>query len=153
MKLALAQGRVELFAGAALAVTGAAFALASARLPFSDDGAPGPGVAPFCIGLILTGLGLFTCWRAVSNGRTEPVEILDRDFLTTLALLVAAIVLFEPLGFLVDTFCFLLISFVVVGREPFARSLAVAFISTVSLWWIFARALGVGLPRGIFPDF
>lgn len=153
MKLEIARWRAEACAGAVLAATGAAFALASARLPFSDDGAPGPGVTPFCLGLLLACLGTFAAVKGVARGAALPVTLLDRDLVVTLVLLAAAIALFEPLGFLIDTFLFLLASFTVVGREPLARALAVAFIGTVSVWWLFARALGVGLPRGLFPDF
>lgn len=134
----------------ALIATGLWFAALARRMPMVEDSVPGPGLAPVILGLILAGLGIAIGVTAVARRSGLRVVVFDRDTTIAAALLAAAVGGFEPLGYVVSTFLFLLASFVAIGREPWLKAAVVAAAATAVTWAMFAKALGVALPAGLF---
>jgi putative tricarboxylic transport membrane protein len=110
--------------------------------------APGPGLWPFVVALLLTGTALvlvvvddpadyepFTRGSArVSGG------------LTGLAVFVAA---FELVGFLLPAFLMLLLWLRVFGREAWRWALGLAVAGSVGLYLLFDTVLGVRFPDDV----
>lgn len=138
----------EAACGVALAVLGGVFMLGGRRMGLFEDGAPGPGLVPMLIGAVLVGLGAAIAAMSIARRTDAYVLLFDRDSMAAAGLMLAAIVLFEPAGYVPSAFLFLWASFTLIGREPPGRAAVVAALATVASWGLFVKALGVPLPRG-----
>lgn len=152
----MARGEVASWAGeaacgAVLAVTGLAFAWGAGRMQMVDEGVPGPGMAPFFLGVMLAGLGAMISGAAIIRRARDAVLVLvlDRETLLAIFLLSTAVIMFERIGYAVSTFLFLWSSFVLIGREPLLPAALFAGTATILTWALFVKALGVALPIGI----
>jgi putative tricarboxylic transport membrane protein len=147
---------LDLAVAAGLTGVGAYFALAARRLPAGfDPSAPGPGAAPFWLGLLLVVCGLvlgLATIRSASTAKEDVEPESQRKTLVALGLLAACVVLFEPLGFMLSTFAFLSVGFVWLGDAPARRAAPAAAFATMALWLIFTKLLGVGLPYGLIAE-
>jgi putative tricarboxylic transport membrane protein len=147
---------LDLAVAGALTAAGAYFALAARRLPLGPDvSAPGPGAAPFWLGLLLVGCGLvlgLATLRSNAPAKADDEPESQRKTVVALALLAGCVVLFEPLGFMLSTFAFLSVGFVWLGDAPLRRAMPAAAIATIGLWLIFTKLLGVGLPYGLIAE-
>ncbi len=154
---------LEMALGSAIAAAGFYFLVASNRLPAGPDpSAPGPGIIPGFLGLVLLICGVLLASRAiltvmaarktaaVSNHNTQAEsgrESLAKP-LIAIGLLTACALLLEPLGFMLSTFVFLFAGFVLLGSAGWRVSLPAAALVSISLWLFFTKLLGVGLPFG-----
>ena len=150
----MARGEVASWAGeaacgAVLAVTGVAFAWGAGRMQMVDEGVPGPGMAPFFLGVMLAGLGAMISGAAIIRRTRDAVLLLDRETLLAVFLLSTVVIMFERIGYAVSTFLFLWSSFVLIGREPPLPAALFAGTATILTWALFVKALGVALPIGI----
>jgi putative tricarboxylic transport membrane protein len=135
------------------------FALAR-RLPQGPDpSAPGPGVAPGALGLILITLGIIIAATAVLRQpamATDPAAAADdrgqRKLWIAAGLLAGCVILFEPAGFMLATFAFLLAGFTLLGGADWRAAAPAAAISAGAMWLFFTKLLGVGLPYGLIGE-
>ncbi len=151
----MARGQVtswigEAACGAVLTVTGLAFAWGAGRMQMVDDGVPGPGMAPFFLGVMLAGLGVMIGGAAVIRRARDVVVVLERETALAIFLLFTAVITFERAGYVTSTFLFLWSGFVLIGREPPLPAALFAGSATMLTWALFVKALGVALPAGIF---
>jgi putative tricarboxylic transport membrane protein len=153
----LTQRRVEAAIGSALVLSGGYFTAASWRLGAGPDpSAPGPGAVPGLLGLGLMGCGLViaaSALLALRNTHGEPIEPAEPvtgngKLFVAIAMLLSGALLLEPLGFMLSTFLFLTIGFVVLGGASWRGALPSAALASTSLWLFFTKLLGVGLPFG-----
>jgi putative tricarboxylic transport membrane protein len=152
------QRRVEAATGAVLAVAGGYFTAASWRLGAGPDpSAPGPGAVPGLIGLGLIACGCVIAILALLSQRNVPTQTVaagetadqgNRKLFVAIAMLFAGALLLEPLGFMLSTFLFLSVGFVVLGGASWRGALPAAALASTSLWLFFTKLLGVGLPFG-----
>ncbi len=151
----------EAAAGLLLAACGAFFALASSRLPSAPDpSTPGPAAAPGALGVALVLLGLAIA--AVALGRRPAIESSTaaagaepgsgRKLAIAAGLLVACVVAFEPGGFMLSTFVFLLAGFTLLGGADWRAAAPAAAFAAGGLWLFFTKLLGVGLPYGLIGE-
>ena len=150
----MARGQVtswigEAACGAVLTVTGLAFAWGASRMQMVDDGVPGPGMAPFFLGVMLAGLGVMIGGAAMIRRARDVVVVLERETLLAIFLLSTAVITFDRIGYVTSTFLFLWSSFVLIGREPPLPAALFAATATMLTWALFVKALGVALPVGI----
>jgi putative tricarboxylic transport membrane protein len=112
---------------------------------------------PGLIGLCLIACGcVISAWAILSlrGARTEPVpadgksQSNRRKLFVAVAMLFAGALLLEPLGFMLSTFLFLSIGFVVMGSASWRGALPAAALASICLWLFFTKLLGVGLPFG-----
>ena len=93
--------------------------------------------------------------RTESDRGVEKVDFQKKALpvLTTFILLTLYAVAMKPLGFLVSTFCFLLLQIPVLTPAEKRKPLTVLLVSLVSavvIEWVFVHLLNVPLPAGIF---
>jgi putative tricarboxylic transport membrane protein len=130
-----------------LAVGVAALA-GAAGLSLGSFTAPGPGLWPFVVALLLTGTALVL----VVVDDPEDYEPFTRGSariaggLAGLAVFVAA---FEVIGFLLPAFLMLLLWLRVFGREPWRWAVGLALAGSLGLYLLFDSVLGVRFPDDV----
>jgi putative tricarboxylic transport membrane protein len=101
-------------------------------------------------GCVIAALALLSLHRAA----TEPVTAVvtadqnNRKLFVAIAMLFAGALLLEPLGFMLSTFLFLTIGFIILGGASWRGALPAAALASTCLWLFFTKLLGVGLPFG-----
>jgi putative tricarboxylic transport membrane protein len=152
-----------MLASTGLILAGLFFAVLSARLPTGRDGVLiGPGIAPFIAGMVMLLCGAGIAFRAfvesshppatASGDAPESDPVVARKTILAVLLLAGCAVLFEPLGFMLSTFLFLAIGFAWLGDASLRAASAAAAVAAISLWLIFTKLLGVGLPYGLIGE-
>lgn len=142
------------FAGIAFLLIGLLFVIESQRISKSSYGsAVGPDIFPIGLGAVLILLSLRLLYETFRyQAKTESGEpVLYKKFLIIFvsALLYAA--LLEPLGYVITTFAFLLIAFQTMERGKWIKSIIIAGVFSLGVYYFFAEFLGGSLPG--FPVF
>ncbi len=110
--------------------------------------APGPGLWPLIVALLLTGTALVLVvvddpadYERLTGGTARIVG--------GLAGLAVFVVAFEAIGFLLPAFLMLLLWLRVFGRESWGWSLGLAVVGSAGMWLLFDTALGVPFPDDV----
>ncbi len=129
----------------------------ASQMPPSATFGPGAGFLPFWLGILLAVLAtiLFvSAWRRQATEKdSEPVFPGKHALLTiasTLVGLAGYILLIEVLGYLVDTFLFIVFLMKAVEHEKWPLTLMVAAGTTVVLFVTFQILLKITLPSNMF---
>jgi putative tricarboxylic transport membrane protein len=153
--------RREAAAGLALAAVGVFFAAYAWRMPAAPDpSAPGPGAAPGALGLLMLAMGVVVAATALLRkpaAETTPAATpaddgAGRKLLIAAGLLAACVIAFEPAGFMLSTFLFLLAGFMLLGGADWRAAAPAAALASGGLWMFFTKLLGVGLPYGFIGE-
>ena len=127
------------------------------QMPPSASFGPGSGFLPFWLGVVLAVFAmilLVSAWRRQATEKDGGPIFPGKQALlgVTLVLvgLAAYIFLIEILGYLVDTFLFIVYLMKVVEREKWSLTLMVAVITTAALFIIFQFLLQIKLPSNMF---
>lgn len=137
--------------GVALAALGGALAVLAWPIPRGTIGHPGPGFMPLALGFALAGLGLACALRAVRARTMTLVVLADRRAAICLLALAGAAFALIPLGFIPTIAAFLAVLFGVLAQAPWWRAALYGSGASVALFLVFDRALGLGLPVGVWP--
>jgi putative tricarboxylic transport membrane protein len=138
--------------GLGMALLGlAAVALASRLREGTSTGGPGTRFLPVLVGVIVLLLGAALALRpSLSGPATEPLESGGaRRGAWTLGAVLAYVIGFERLGFVLATIPFLAVLLIVYGERRWPVVLAVALGATGVTYALFAVWLGVPLPEGL----
>lgn len=134
-----------------LAYLAGAFAITS---PESGYAAVGPRFFPVLIGVGMLASGLWLgaiAWRR--QRRSQPVAELEamdwRTWAACAGALLAYIVLFQPLGFLLATPPFLIAQARIFGSRNTLRDVIAAIVLSVAVFVVFNVLLKVDLPKGV----
>lgn len=130
-----------------LAVGVAALA-GSFALSLGELTAPGPGLWPFIVALLLTGTALVLV--VVDDPEDyEPWTRGTARIAGGLAGLAVFVVAFEVIGFLLPAFLMLLLWLRVFGRESWQWAVGLALAGSVGLYLLFDQLLGVPFPDDV----
>jgi hypothetical protein len=123
------------------------------KMPFYDEGAPGPRFMPVVLSVTLAILNVFYWAESVTREPPKIIPAEERNLLRPavfLAFTILLIVLWEPIGALVAVLLCALLELRYLERYAWGKSILVsALISGVTLS-LFQIILGVPLPGGIF---
>ena len=127
----------------------------SLGLPLGKWNAPGSGVFPLSLSILLCAFGLVRFVRGRARDREKPrasLGVLLRKIGTPLRIVgvtAGFILLLEPLGYLLASVAYTFTLFSMVSRYKFwvAAVLAVAF--GAGSWVFFTKALSTPLPQGV----
>ena len=132
--------------------------LAYAYIPGArSDAEPGPRAFPILLGAILLGLGAVMTVSAFLASRrpgakTELPAVHRREVFVvagTIALLLLYAFLLEKAGFVISTLLAIVLAMrVLLHRQPWGLTLAMAGGTTLFCWLLFAVLLEAPLPRG-----
>lgn len=117
---------------------------------------PGAGFFAFYLGIILSFLSIPLFYKGVRSRFTEtrnPIEIAGRwkRLLFSLALFVSYAFVLKSVGFIICSFVLLILLFRVVEGCSWKSTLLISIICTVVSYLVFAKYLGVPLPKGVIP--
>ena len=138
--------------GVALVLLAAFVGWGAGNMPLGSWSAPGPGMFPLGLAVLLAIAGIGVTARALAPGDKPPTIIsfsLPR-VLMAVAGLVWAAALFERLGFAGTTMVLLTLLFGGVANLPLWKALIFATVATGWAWGLFVWLLDVRLPAGIF---
>ena len=127
------------------AVLGLLWVAAALRMPLWEGFVPQSGFMPLWFGAILAALAGAILLFNREKKAEEPV---GKPFVV-IALIAAAIVAIDLLGYVAAVFLLLFVLLRVVERLPLGRSALVAGATTAVLYFLFKTWLGVKLPAGL----
>jgi hypothetical protein len=127
------------------AVLGLLWVAAALRMPLWEGFVPQSGFMPLWFGAILAALAGAILLFNREKKAEEPVG----KPLVVIALIAAAIVAIDLLGYVAAVFLLLFVLLRVVERLPLGRSALVAGATTAVLYFLFKTWLGVKLPAGL----
>ena len=139
---------------------GCIICILSLRFDLGSFRAPGPGFVAILCGLFVSAIGLamviarVTARRATrkASDHEHPFRIGSwRRLIYTMALLLAYIVLIEPVGFVITTFLLMFGLYLDFEKRNYAWSLFFAVATAGISYLIFEVWLRCQLPRGLFP--
>ncbi len=126
-------------------------------MPASATFGPGPAFLPFWLGVLLAVFAtiLFvSAWRRPATEKESEAVFPGKQALLIITLvmigLAGYIFLIEVLGYLVDTFLFIVFLMKVVQHEKWSLTLMVAVGSTAALFITFQILLQITLPSNMF---
>ena len=131
-------------------VFGAASAAYAWSLGMVGPAGPESGLLPFIASIIVSGAGIVLLLRPATQVRTLDFPRgagLWRVVGVILGLIVMAAGM-PYLGFSVTSFITMIILLRTVDQSSLLGAIALAFASTVSVFWLFGQMLGMALPRG-----
>jgi putative tricarboxylic transport membrane protein len=131
-------------------VFGAASAAYAWSLGMIGPAGPESGLFPFIASIIVSGAGIVLLLRPSTQVRTLDFPRgagLWRVVGVILGLIVMAAGM-PYLGFSVTSFITMIILLRTVDQSSWLGAIALAFASTVSVFWLFGQMLGMALPRG-----
>ncbi|MFZ0109501.1 MAG: tripartite tricarboxylate transporter TctB family protein [Pseudolabrys sp.] len=131
-------------------VFGAASATYAWSLGMVGPAGPESGLFPFIASIIVSGAGIVLLLRPATQVRTLDFPRgagLWRVVGVILGLIVMAAGM-PYLGFSVTSFITMIILLRTVDQSSWLGAIALAFASTVSVFWLFGQMLGMALPRG-----
>jgi putative tricarboxylic transport membrane protein len=131
-------------------VFGAASAAYAWSLGMVGPAGPESGLFPFIASIIVSGAGIVLLLRPATQVRTLDFPRgagLWRVVGVILGLIVMAAGM-PYLGFCVTSFITMIILLRTVDQSSWLGAIALAFASTVSVFWLFGQMLGMALPRG-----
>jgi putative tricarboxylic transport membrane protein len=149
--------KAEMIAGMVLLLLSGLVIWSASQMPPSATFGPGAGFLPFWLGIVLAILAtilIATAWhRKPTREDGEPV-FPGRHALFTIVLVLVGlgvyIELIEVLGYILDTFLFVVYLVKVVERQKWPLSLAVAVCTAGGLFLIFQVLLQITLPSNMF---
>ncbi|MFY9877875.1 MAG: tripartite tricarboxylate transporter TctB family protein [Pseudolabrys sp.] len=131
-------------------VFGAASATYAWSLGMVGPAGPESGLFPFIASIIVSGAGIVLLLRPATQVRALDFPRgagLWRVVGVILGLIVMAAGM-PYLGFCVTSFITMIILLRTVDQSSWLGAIALAFASTVSVFWLFGQMLGMALPRG-----
>jgi putative tricarboxylic transport membrane protein len=136
--------------GLVVAGLGVAACILARSLPAQTGFGLGPAFLPFWTGIVLAVGGLWLCARSTAD--TEVSWPASRGFARAafgfVLLLLYALAL-QPLGYLISTAVFLVITILLLEPVRFTRALVVGIASAAFLFLIFRVWLRIPLPGGV----
>ena len=142
------------YASIAFLLIGLVVVMESQKIPDSAYGsAVGPKVFPMWLGAILLVLSLrllYETFKYKSEAATKEIFQYKKFAIILISAVLYAFTL-EKLGYVISTFGFLLIAFQTMERGRILRSILIALVFSVGIYYLFSEFLGGSLPG--FPSF
>ncbi len=135
-------------------VIGLILTIWSATYPIGEVSQPGTGFLPLGLGILLIIFAGVLLIRAVrsSAGERVSVRLIPKRWLNlsiTMVVLLAAVFLFESIGYMITFFSIALVLPLLAGQITFKRSFIFAVCSAAGVYIIFVWLLKQPLPTGI----
>jgi hypothetical protein len=137
---------------------GIAVAVSSYRLHLGTLANPGPGLAPFFLGIILSLCSLPILVRSFlvilrnQKQKDEPIwsGIQFKKLIIVVASLLGYWIFLEKIGFVLTTFLLLLILFKTMGSQRWRSVLVASILTVLVVYTVFVVVLRVVLPAGVW---
>ena len=142
--------RSDHIAGAAFVIFAIAVFALSGDLPFGSLSAPGAGMMPKLLLVLMIVFGIALILSAQASAPLAEIDWGDRNH-ALLVVLIAGIatMLYQPLGFILTMSLLVFTLLMVVERKNVLRAAAYSVGLTMVAWWVFGTALKSPLETGI----
>jgi hypothetical protein len=142
--------RADHIAGAVFVIFAIAVLALSGDLPFGSLSAPGAGMMPKVLLVLMILFGLALLLNARASALLGEIDWSDRNH-ALLVVLIAGIAttLYQYLGFILTMSLLVFTLLVVVERKDLLRAVAYSVGVTMIAWWVFGTALKSPLETGI----
>ena len=139
---------------------GCIICILSLRFDLGSFHQPGPGFVALLAGLFIGAMGLaMIVARTMSKRRADEASGTDHSFrvndwrrlVYTMALLLAYVILIEPVGFILTTFLLMFGLFFDYEKKNYIWSLFFSIMTALVSYLVFEVWLRCQLPRGLFP--
>lgn len=115
---------------------------------------PGPGFLPLIICLFLIFTNLLLIGRVLSKKGKLTVKKFEMgskwpNVIYLSIVFIIYTILWDVLGFILNTFFLMVFSLNIIGRDPLKKSIILSAIMTIIFYAIFKRYLGCELPDGL----
>ncbi len=127
------------------------------EMPPSATFGPGAGFLPFWLGVLLAVLAtilVVSAWRSQATEKDSSPVFPGKQALFAITLVLVGlavyILLIDVLGYIVDTFLFIVFLVKIVEREPWPLTLKLAVAATAGLFITFHLLLKITLPSNMF---
>ena len=142
--------RSDHVAGAAFVVFGIVVFALSGDLPFGRLSAPGAGMMPKLLIILMVAFGVALMAGATTSPPFAAIDWSDRAHaLLVVIITAAAIALYQSLGFLVTMSLLVFTLLAVVERRNLLLAAAYSVGLTLFAYWLFGKALKAPLEQGI----
>jgi hypothetical protein len=142
--------RSDHVAGAAFIAFGILVLALSGDLPFGRLSAPGAGMMPKLLLVLMIAFGIALVLGAAASQPFADIEWSDRTHaLLLVAITGVAVTLYTTLGFLLTMTLLVFTLLTVVERKPVLHAAAYSIGLTAMAWWVFGKALKAPLETGI----
>jgi hypothetical protein len=143
--------RSDHVAGAAFVIFGIVVFLLAGDLPFGSLSAPGAGMMPKVLIVLMIAFGIALMLGAVRSQPLAEIDWSDRNHaLMVVVIAAAAIASYQTVGFLVTMSLLVFVLLTVIERQPVHYAAAYALVLTLLAYALFAKALKSPLEQGIF---
>jgi putative tricarboxylic transport membrane protein len=151
-----ALGNLDALSAGGLGLAGIGYLVYGRRYPLDTLAAPGPGLFPTVVGVLLvllaTGL-LLSAWitpAPAGQARNDPAGggRGDRPLLL-MAMLGAGVALMPVIGFLASSFVLVVVSSRLLGADDWLRPVALGLAVIAGAYLLFVRWLAIPFPRGL----
>ena len=152
--------RFDLIASLVFFVLGVFFVIASSGLASNViGGTVTPATFPRVFGYLLAGLSVLLFIETVLKKSTQTAQdnaqekapIHYKRFFGVVLAMAAYVILIEPLGFIISTFMFLVVTFQLMARERLGASVLIAGVISAVVYFVFIRLLEASVPA--WPNF
>ncbi len=142
--------RTDHIAGTAFVVFAIAVFALSCDLPFGSLSAPGAGMMPKLLLVLMIVFGIALILSAQASAPLSEIDWSDRNH-ALLVVLIAGIAttLYQPLGFILTMSLLVFSLLMVIERKNVVRAAAYSVGLTMIAWWVFGTALKSPLETGI----
>ncbi len=142
--------RSDHVAGAAFIAFGILVLALSGDLPFGRLSAPGAGMMPKLLLVLMIAFGIALLLGAAASQPFADIEWSDRTHaLLLVAITGVAVTLYTTLGFILTMTLLVFTLLTVVERKPVLHAAAYSIGLTAMAWWVFGKALKAPLETGI----
>ena len=142
--------RSDHVAGAAFAIFGILVFALSGDLPFGSLSAPGAGMMPKLLLVLMIAFGIALVLGAASSQPFADIDWGDGGHaLMVVAIAGVAITFYQTLGFILTMTLLVFTLLIVVERKPVLNAAAYSIGLTAMAWWVFGKALKSPLEQGI----
>jgi hypothetical protein len=142
--------RSDHIAGAAFVLFGIVVFALSGDLPFGRLSAPGAGMMPKLLIVLMIAFGVALMLGAAASQPFAAIEWSDGSHALMVVIITAvAVSLYQTLGFIVTMTLLVFTLLVAVERQNVFRAAAYGVCLTVIAWWVFGKALKAPLEQGI----
>lgn len=142
--------RGDQVAGAAFVVFALVVFALSGDLPFGSLAAPGAGMMPKLLLVLMIAFGIALVLRGGTSQPLAAIDWSDRNHALLVVLIAGgAISVYQMLGFILTMTLLVFTLLVAVERKNILRAAAYSIGLTVIAWWVFGTALKSPLETGI----
>jgi putative tricarboxylic transport membrane protein len=142
--------RADHIAGVAFVLFAIAVFAMSGDLPFGSLSAPGAGMMPKLVLLLMIVFGIALILSAKASAPLAEIDWSDRNHALLVVLIAGlATTLYQWLGFILTMSLLVFTLLAVVERKNLVRAAAYSIGLTIIAWWVFGTALKSPLEKGI----